>query len=187
MHYKNLLKKYKKLCKKRRRSSWRKYKETRQSVPEMVQLNNIIQKKRKNKINTFTKPNGSCSEPGRETLDILIKTHFPKATEKIGKKYTSENCHTRSFIMSKNTDWINIDRTREAMQCFEKKKPPGPDDIKPIIFEHLPANVLNHLVFIYRAVIMLRYTPLIWKGTKVIFIPKPCKPSYNIPKAFRPI
>ena len=41
-HYKNLVKKYKKLCKKRRRSSWRKYKERRQSVPEMVQLNNII-------------------------------------------------------------------------------------------------------------------------------------------------
>ena len=88
--------------------------------------------------------------------------------------------------MSKNTG-INLDWTREAMQCFEKKKSPGPDDIKPIIFEHLPANVLNHLVFIYRAVIMLRYTPLIWKSTKVIFIPKPGKPSYNIPKAFRPI
>ena len=72
LHYKKLVKRYKKLCKKRRRSSWRKYKETRQSVTEMVQLSNIIQKKRKNKINTFTKLDGSSSEPGRETLDILI-------------------------------------------------------------------------------------------------------------------
>ena len=67
LHYKKLVKRYKKLCKKRRRSSWRKYKETRQSVPEMVQLTNIIQKKRKNKTNTFTMPDGSSSEPGRET------------------------------------------------------------------------------------------------------------------------
>ena len=65
------------------------------------------------------------------------------------------------------------------MQCFEKKKSPGPDDIKPIIFEHLPTNVLNHLVFIYRSMILLRYTPLLWKGTRVIFIPKPGKPNYN--------
>ena len=70
---------------------------------------------------------------------------------------------------------------------MKRKKSPGPDDIKPIIFEHLPTNVIDHLVFLYKCTIMLRYTPIIWKGTKVIFIPKPGKNSYNIPKAFRPI
>ena len=33
----------------------------------------------------------------------------------------------------------------------------------------------------------LRYTPIRWKETKVIFIPKPGKKNYRVPKAFRPI
>ena len=39
----------------------------------------------------------------------------------------------------------------------------------------------------YRCVIKLRYTPLLWKDTKVIFIPKPGKQRYDTPKSFRPI
>ena len=87
--------------------------------------------------------------------------------------------------MSKNTDWINHDLVRAAMSVFQKKKSPGPDNIKPIIFEHLPDNFINHLVFLYRATILLRYTAIKWKGTKVIFIPKPGKKSYNLVKSFR--
>ena len=50
--------------------------------------------------------------------------------------------------MGKNSEWINLDLVREAMQCFEKKKLPGPEDIKPVIFEYLPTNVLNHFIAI---------------------------------------
>ena len=42
VYYKKLVSKYKKLCKQRRRASWKKYKETRQTVSDMVKLNNII-------------------------------------------------------------------------------------------------------------------------------------------------
>ena len=73
------------------------------------------------------------------------------------------------------------------MASFEKKKSPGPDGIKPVLFEHLPDNFIKHMVFIYKSVIKLRYTPLLWKGTKVIFIPKPGKDRYDNTKSFRPI
>ena len=79
--------------------------------------------------------------------------------------------------MSKNEDWINSNLIKEAMEVFQAKKSPGPDGLKPIIFEHFPDNVINHLKFIYRSVILLRYTPVLWKGTRVIFIPKPGKRS----------
>ena len=100
----------------------------------MVKLTNIIQKKRRNKINTFIKDNGGSTNPGQETLDTLINTHFPQATEKIKKKYSSQNSFSRSYILSKNEDWISIDLIREAMAIFQSKKSPGPDGIKPIIF-----------------------------------------------------
>ena len=65
----------------------------------MVKLNDIIQKKRRNKINTFKKEDGTSTTPGMETLDTLIRTHFPKATEKLEKKYNSDNSFSKNYIM----------------------------------------------------------------------------------------
>ena len=127
----------------------------------MVKLMNIIQKKKKNKINTFVKPNGKTTDPGEETLDALITAHFPNAVDKIRKQYTSENKFRKQEIEETNSDWINFTLTKEALASFEKKKSPGPDGIKPVLFEHLPDNFIRHLVFIYKSVIKLRYTPLL--------------------------
>ena len=66
------------------------------------------------------------TDPGEETLNILIKTHFPSATKQINKKYTSANSFSRNYIMSKNEDWI----TEELTNLFQKKKSPGPVEIK---------------------------------------------------------
>ena len=73
--------------------------------------------------------------------------------------------------MSKNEDWITEELTKEALNLFQKKKSPGTDEIKPVIFEHLPLTFIRRLVFIYRSVILLKYTPKLCKNTKVIFIP----------------
>ena len=153
----------------------------------MVKLINIILKKQRNIICTFGKEDGLSIDPGEETLNALINTHFPNAAEQINKKYTSANNFSRDYIMAKNEDWITEDPTRNALNLFKKRKSPGPDKIKPVIIEHLPITSMRHLVFIHRSVILLKYTPKLWKSTKVIFIPKPGKKNYNITKAFRPI
>ena len=70
MYYKKIAKKYKALCRKSRVSSWKKYKETRQTVNDIVKLMNIIQKKKQTNINTFTKDNGGTTDPG----DCLLYT-----------------------------------------------------------------------------------------------------------------
>ena len=53
VYYKKIARKYKALCRKSRVSSWRKYKETRQTVDDIVKLMNITQKKKQTNINTF--------------------------------------------------------------------------------------------------------------------------------------
>ena len=73
---KKLVSKYKKLCKQRRRASWKKFKETRQTVSDTVKLNNIIEKKQRTIISTFKKEDGLNTDPGEETLNALITTHF---------------------------------------------------------------------------------------------------------------
>ena len=116
----------------------------------------------KNIISTFKKADGSNTDPGEETLNALLNTHFPSATKQINKKYTSVTSFSRDYIMANNEDWITEDLTRVALNLIQKKKSPGPDEIKPVIFEYLPLKFIRHLVFIYRSVILLKYTPKLW-------------------------
>ena len=69
VYYKKLVSKYKKLCKQRRRASWKKYKETRQTVSDMVKLNNIIQK-------------------SKETLLALLKRRMDRIQTQVRKHLT---------------------------------------------------------------------------------------------------
>ena len=98
VHYKKLVKRYKKLCKKRRNASWKKYKETRQIVEDIVKLMKIIQQKKYNKVNTFTRSGGTSTDPREETLTELVGVHFPNAIGKIKKSYTSKNKLNRQSI-----------------------------------------------------------------------------------------
>ena len=132
----------------------------------------IIQQKNYNKVNTFTRNDGTTTDPGGETLTELVEVHFPNAVEKIKKSYTSNNKMKKQNIEESNKKWINFSLTKEALLSFDNKKAAGPDEIKPVLFEYMPDNFIRHLVFIYKCVIKLRYTPLLWKDTKVIFYPE---------------
>ena len=84
-------------------------------------------------------------------------------------------------------DWINMPKVRKALDGFEKKKSPGTDGIKPVLFEHLDVDTVMYLIKIFKSSIFLAYTPRKWRETKVIFIPKPGKTDYRVAKAYRPI
>ena len=46
-------------------------------------------------------------------------------------------------------DWISNDLIKLAMQGFQAKKSPGPDGLKPIVFQYLPEKYIGYLDFIY--------------------------------------
>ena len=183
--------KFKKCCKKQKQTSWRKFICTLKENDKMASLAKTLQKKERHKLYTLRKEDGSMSEPGQETLDTLFRTHFPASTPLRQVSYKTArfaDIQSRSAdIKEKYNDWINLFYLNKAMKKFNKKKSPGPDGIKPVVFDHLPSNFKEHLIFIYKSCIHLHYTPVLWKDTKVIFIPKPGKDDYTLPKSFRPI
>ena len=161
--------------------------ETTRNEKEMSRLNKIIQKRERNSINVLIKNDGSSTEPGTDTLNLLISTHFPAATTTTPPRYTPEPKHHLSVISGQYDEWINPDLVREALGGFEDKKSPGPDGLKPIVFKYFNFTILEYISLIYRVSIYLNYTPRLWKETDVIFIPKPGKDEYNKAKSFRPI
>ena len=186
-NYKAEDKKLKHMCKKDRNKSWREYKESIQTHKDMASLAKLAQREERHEVNVLQKEDGSSSEPGADTIQALTETHFPNATGLRHITYNNRRNILTQALEDKYRDWITPDLVQKALNGFEKKKSPGPDDIKPLIFEHLPPQFLHCLLIIYKACIHLAYTPRAWKKTKVIFISKPGKDSYNKPKAFRPI
>ena len=92
-----------------------------------------------------------------------------------------------SDVIERFSTWINLDKLKSSLQGFDNKKSPGPDNLKPVIFQHFPENVLQFLLLIYKSCIALEFTPKVWKATKVVYIPKPGKTAYDQPSSFRPI
>ena len=183
--------KFKKLCKTKKKTSWRTFTYNLNENSRMASLAKTLQNKERSKLHTLKKPDGTMTEPGQETLDLLFRTHFPASTPLRSVTYKSArfaNVQSKSSdINQKYNHWINLDLLNQAMKKFNKKKSPGPDGIKPIVFEHLPDNFKIQLLFIFKCCVHLQYTPVKWKDTKVIFIPKPGKSDYTLPKSFRPI
>ena len=185
--YKQADKKFKHMCKRDRNKAWREYKESLQSQKEMASLAKLAQREERREVNVLTKTDGTTTEPGTETIGALTSAHFPSATDRQRVTYNNRrNCLTMA-LEDKYNDWINPAKIRRALDGFKKKKSPGPDGIKPLIFEHLPPTFLTTLETIYKACIHLGYTPKAWKRTRVIFISKPGKDSYDKAKSFRPI
>ena len=178
---------YTKSCKKGRKESWRMFVEKTPSETNMAALFRIVQKRDKRSINTLLKPDMTLTEPGAETIQRLTETHFPAA--QLGTtEYVHSNHHKiPTDELQDSHDWIDDDLVRQSMLQFKPNKAPGPDGLKPIVFKYLPQNAIEVITIIYKACISLCYTPNKWRETKVIFLPKPGKASYDIPKSYRPI
>ena len=178
---------FKKMCHNDKNKAWRKFKESIQTEKDMAALARMAQRQESRDINVLTKPDGSSTDPGKETIDLLTQVHFPAATNAKHVTYNNRRNATTEHICQKFDSWITKQLTVQALAGFEKKKSPGPDGIKPIVFEHLPDEFISVLVTVYKATIHLGYTPKQWKKTKVVYISKPGKDSYDQPKSFRPI
>ena len=178
---------FKKACRKAKTKAWHAFTTNISDTSKMAFLSKVMQQKDKQKISNLNNADGTPARPGLETIKVLTDAHFPSAQEPRHYKYSSTNKTSSSLINKSYQDWINDDLVLAALLKFNKKKSPGPDEIKPIIFDHLPNNVIKFLTFIFKCCISLHYTPKAWKETKVIFIPKPGKTSYTIGKDFRPI
>ena len=115
-----------------------------------------------------------------------MQAHFPSGCEITDAPYDYTKSVTLQEIQSTNIDWITPELIQTVFKLFKSKKSPGRDGIKPIAYKHLPINIIQHLQIIYKAVIILEYTPKIWKEAKLIFT-KPGKSSYKVAKSWRPI
>ena len=184
--YKKNYKAYRALVRRSKRKYWNQYKRQCGDVKQTSRLVKILQCSDTNMVSTFTKADGNNTMPGTETADYLLRSHFPNSTE--AKKTRYNHVMAPSYeIEGRFSTWITKSLAAEALSKFEHKKLPGPDGLKPVIFQHFQDNILDEITFIYKSCIALAFTPSSWRNSKIIFIPKPGKTDYTLTSSFRPI
>src|SRR5271168_4615466 len=82
---------------------------------------------------------------------------------------------------------ISASQIRRHISKLSPYKTPGPDGIPNIVLQKCVDLLIKRLIRIYRAVMELDvyYDP--WKEFTTVVLRKPGKPSYEVPKAHRPI
>ena len=182
--------KFRKRCRKEKAKSWQKFVSETKNEHNMAVLTRIAQHEDRKVVNLLRKNDGSISHPGEDTIKRLVEIHFPNADE-VNKPEGPQRCRSvrvqSTVINDKFSEYITDELVRTALKKFKPHKAPGPDNLKPIIFRHLPAKFISFLTFIYKCCIHFHYTPYLWQLTKVIWLPKPGKDCYLEAKSFRPI
>ena len=153
----------------------------------MNKFRKTIERRINIQIGALEKQDGSITEPGKDTLEYLASSHFSAATELKSTNYDVSKKVSKSEVIKWTPDWVTKGKLNLAINQFKSKKSPGPDGLKPILLKQLPEESIDHLLFLYKTALLLEFTPTAWKGSRVVFIPKPGKDNYKKVKSWRPI
>ena len=93
----------------------------------------------------LTRNDGTITEPGKDTLEYLLKSHFPSI------KSIKETDYTEYKLQSCNSgykpEWITVEKLKTVFNIFKSKKSPGPDGLKPLVLKNLTEDKLKELIF----------------------------------------
>lgn len=175
-----------------KRKSWRAFCESIESAPEASRLNRILSQDSKPQLGCLKRPDGSYTENTEESLCHLMETHFPgfrslaesdaasQPRPNTGGRYAPrEWALAAQIVHPKGVEW--------AIRTFHPLKAAGPDGVFPALLQEGLGQILGPLTKILRASIAHRHIPDAWRGTTVVFIPKPGRNGHVLAKDFRPI
>ncbi len=172
--------------KKAHKGSWRTHVEDVDSPAEMAKLTKAMNNHPQNKIGSLKKGNSYTNSPN-ETVKVLLREHFPGS---IPLRKADAETLDEFWDASEEVEplhWVTTELVKKAVDSFAPFKACGRDEIRPIALQNVPEFALEHLRDIITACLRTGYTPVGWRESSAIFIPKPGKTDYSNPRAFRPI
>ena len=186
--YKVSLRLYKSAIRKAKINTWRSFCNEIESVSDISRLRKLLTKT-PSQISFLENEDGTWTESSKESLKLLLDTHFPGSSELEGQNATirPENPSTDREGEKLADKIVTKSRINKAISSFEPFKSPGLDGIFPAQLQQVKDEILEWLCVIFKASIRLNYIPQLWREVKVVFIPKAGKASHTKPKDFRPI
>ena len=187
--YKESRKLFQQNLKKAKSNTWIDFCNSIQDTKSLSKINKSLALP-KNPTVGMLKKDGIITQSGEETLQVLMDCHFPGSIPHIEQGQDEQNFVTLGNCFIKNANhlsYITTEKVKAAIMSFGWNKSAGPDDFKPIVLQNLNENSYETLTLLFKASVALGYTPKAWRLSKVVFIPKPGKDTYDDPKSMRPI
>ena len=184
--YREKFNQFRKDCRRAKTKDWQQFVESTSDFNDMNKLRKILERGKQNSLGMLSKNDGSLTAPGKDTLEYLLHSHYP-SLEPVSENTLPSTKVSTSTINATNIPGIDLDKLTKIFYNFKSKKSPGPDQLKPLVLKELPTNKLKELIFIYKAMPLLKFTPTKWRCSRVIWIPKPGKDCYKVFKAWRGI
>ena len=139
----------------------------------------------KSRIPTLVSPD-SHGVPKRTTnnaekSEALAKVFFPLPPTNPTIPHT---CYPQPANIFRYFTRVQIKKATGRLSAF---KAPGPDGIPNVVLKRSIDTISDHLYYIFRAIFELDVYPDEWRESITVVLRKPGKPSYEEPKAYRPI
>ena len=186
--YRLIRKEYKKLITNTKTQSWQEFCTNTETLSATARLNKLLCKSDQNNIEWIKKSDGNAATQPQDILSVLLDTHFPGNFQHDEDTFPLQTSNSKIGPYNSCLETIfSEQKILWAITQFQPYKAPGPDNIYPICLQIAADLVVPIIKPIFELCLQTTYLPKIWRTSKVIFIPKPAKLSYNEAKSFRPI
>lgn len=174
--------KYNSELRKSKTSAWRTYCESIEDVPVAARLSKVLRQDGTTKLGSLEVGNGEYTKTLQESYELLLKESFPAAvrTSPWIPNHELEDGNTINEIVTSQL-------LQNAIMTFGPFKAAGKDEIFPALLQKGLKDLTPFLLNIMRGCLALGYVPLRWRESRVVFIPKPGKGSYERASSWRPI
>ena len=132
-------------------------------------------------ITTDQNGNDRHTSTNDEKSEALAKSFFPPPPS---SPAIPAVCYPQPAKIFKFFSRAHIRNTADKLSAF---KAPGPDGIPNVVLKKCIDVISDRLYFIFRAIFEIDVYPDEWKESITVVLRKPGKPSYELPKAYRPI
>ena len=200
---------YRSLIRKEKRKSWREFCSQATSAKDISSLVQIVGADTVKGV-SLLKRGDRFAATAEESLSFLMATHFPdhlpadsaeeEEVSSSGRRHSDySNLETEAEMVANATiaaeageaeelqQYFQTWRVKAAINSFQPMKAAGPDELKPVVLQHLGEKGIAAITDLFRQSITLAEVPRRWRKMKVVFIPKTGKSDYSVPKAYRPI
>ncbi|KAL5259722.1 hypothetical protein ACHWQZ_G009982 [Mnemiopsis leidyi] len=173
---------YSKLLKKTKRKGWKDFCNKIGNTETLARVNKILNfgNNKLGSLNSLRSPTGELTNSPEDTIGVLADTLIPTDGTPV-EQVPTEGGGDTSLILK----LLSPTRVDKAAQQLAKNKAPGPDEIRNEMITKAWAWIKDPIRMIFHHSLKLGVTPTSWQYTTGCIIPKPNKPDYTNPRAFR--
>ncbi|KAL5264058.1 hypothetical protein ACHWQZ_G005228 [Mnemiopsis leidyi] len=173
---------YSKLLKKTKRKGWKDFCNKIGNTETLARVNKILNfgNNKMGSLNSLRSPTGELTNSPEDTIGVLADTLIPTDGTPV-EQVPTEGGGDTSLILK----LLSPTRVDKAAQQLAKNKASGPDEIRNEMITKAWAWIKDPIRMIFHHSLKLGVTPTSWQYTTGCIIPKPNKPDYTNPRAFR--